>query len=175
MLTAPTIREVTATWELSAATAGDRPRLERLWQLYRHDLSEFRDSHPDADGLFKQGPLEAFLAGDPDRIAYLFLQDGRPLGFALIGGVEQEPHRVDDFFVVRSVRRTGVGRKAAERLLAAHPGAWRIGFQNENPKAARFWRLLAADLGADVQETLQPVPGKPHIPHDVILTFTVGG
>ena len=39
--------------------------LERLWQLYRHDRSEFRDSHPDQDGLFAQRRLEPVLGGRP--------------------------------------------------------------------------------------------------------------
>jgi hypothetical protein len=43
----------------------------------------------------------------------------------------------------------------------------------ENPVAARFWRLLAAEIGSNVKERLQPVPDKPHIPDDVILSFSV--
>lgn len=147
--------------------------LERLWQLYRHDLSEFRDSHPDSDGLFSRRHLEPALADDPDRVAYLFRHGRRPLGFALVGGLEAGPHRIDEFFVVRSVRGSGVGRAAAESVLRRHPGRWRIGFQNENPNAARFWRRLTAEIGSDVREGRQPVPGKPCIPDDVIITFTV--
>ncbi len=162
-----------AAFDLTTLTPDAAPVLERLWQLYRHDLSEFRDSHPDEQGLFKPGRLPAFLGGDPDLRGYLFERDGRPVGFALVGGLTAEPRRMDEFFVGRSVRRTGVGRAAAEQVLAAHPGRWRIGFQNENPGAAAFWRLLAAELGSDVVEERQPVPGKPHIPPDVILSFTV--
>jgi predicted acetyltransferase len=160
--------------ELCEVTGESRPVLERLWQLYRHDLSEFRDSHPNDAGLFKTAPLDAFLKPGADRRAYLVRSDGRPAGFVLVGGLESGPHRIDDFFVVRSVRRAGVGRAAATAAFARHPGRWRIGFQNENPRAARFWRRLAADVGSEVSEELQPVPGKPHIPDDVILSLTVG-
>jgi predicted acetyltransferase len=158
---------------LELATPRDAPVLERLWQLYLHDLSEFRDSHPNEDGLFKREKLEPFLVEDPDRAAYLFRRDGRPVGFALVSGLRDETHWVDQFFVVRSARASGVGRAAAAEVLRRHPGRWRIGFQNENPKAARFWRRLAAEHGSDVREERQPVPGKPHIPDDVILSLTV--
>jgi predicted acetyltransferase len=151
----------------------DAPVLERLWQLYLHDLSEFRDSHPNDDGLFKRDKLEPFLVEDDDRAAYLFRRNGRPVGFALVSGIGAGPRWVDQFFVVRSVRKAGVGREAAEALLRRHPGRWRMGFQNENPKAARFWRRIADELGTDVVEERQPVPGKPHIPDDVILSLTV--
>ena len=51
--------------------------------------------------------------------------------------------------------------------------AWMARFrqEHENPVAARFWRRLASEVGTDVQERLQPVPNKPHIPDDVILSF----
>jgi hypothetical protein len=62
---------------------------------------------------------------------------------------------------------------AAETTVRRYPGRWEVGFQNENPIAARFWRRLAAEVGSDVQERLQPVPDKSHIPDDVILSFDV--
>jgi hypothetical protein len=57
--------------------------------------------------------------------------------------------------------------------MRRHPGRWEVGFQNENPKAAGFWRRLAAEIGTSVQERRQPVPDKAHIPDDVILSFDV--
>jgi len=57
--------------------------------------------------------------------------------------------------------------------LRRHPGRWQIGFQNENPTAARFWRALAAEIGSDVREDRQPVSGNPHLPDDVLLSFTI--
>jgi len=49
--------------------AGEQHEIvERFWQLFLHDLSEFRDSHPDEHGLFKRRHLERFLVDDPDRM-----------------------------------------------------------------------------------------------------------
>ena len=156
-------------------TAEQRPVLERLWQLYRHDLSEFRGSLPDRDGLFHTRPLAPFLADDPDRHAYVFGRDGGPVGFGLVGRVTTGRMLMFEFFVIRAVRGQGVGRAAAEALFALHPGAWEIPFQEENDTAARFWRSLAAGASRDgLHEELRPVPGKPHIPDDVWLTVTVG-
>jgi predicted acetyltransferase len=95
------------------------------------------------------------------------------VGFAFVYGIAGKVRRFDQFFVVRSQRRAGVGRGAAEATVRRNPGRWEVGFQNENPIAARFWRHLAADIGSNVQERLQPVPNKPHIPDDVILSFDV--
>jgi predicted acetyltransferase len=152
---------------------GDRTVLERLWQLYKHDLSEFRDSHPDAEGLFKPGHMP-FYFGDPNRRPYFIDADTGLAGFALVEGVIEEPRRMGEFFVARSVRRRGVGHDAAIAALRRHPGLWEIAFQEENPGAARFWRGIAAEVaGNGYREERRPVPGKPHVPPDVWLTLTV--
>src|SRR6478609_6169454 len=125
---------------LRQMTDADRPMIERLWQLYRHDLSEFRASMPDEDGRYKPGRLPLHFAGDEDRCGYVVERDGGPAGFVLVRGLVDPPLRIAEFFVVRAARRNGVGRAAALRLLELHPGRWEIAFQDENPQAARFWR-----------------------------------
>jgi predicted acetyltransferase len=157
--------------KLRELTASQHEVAERFWQLFLHDLSEFRDSHPDAHGAFKRRHLEPYLAPDADRAAYVVVGPTGPIGFAFVYGLTGTVRRFDQFFIVRSQRGAGVGRAAAEATIRRHPGRWEVGFQNENPRAAAFWRRLAAEIGGNVEERLQPVPDKPHIPHDVILSF----
>jgi predicted acetyltransferase len=153
---------------------GDRPVLERLWQLYRHDLSEFRDMHPDDEGLFKAGRLPSYFA-DPDCCGYFIESETGLAGFVLVTGVLEEPRRMGDFFVARSARRRGVGHHAVIETLRLHPGRWEIAFQEENLGAARFWRGIAAEIaGAAYQEERRPIPGKPHVPPDVWIMLTCG-
>jgi len=145
--------------------------LERLWQLYRHDLSEFRSSMvPEADGTYPLRHLPDYL-DHADRAAYLMLVDERPVGFALVAGLETGPRSISEFFVVRALRRQGVGYDAAVELLRVHPGAWEVAFQEENPAAARFWRRIIAEVADTSYEERHPVPGKPELPPDVIITF----
>jgi predicted acetyltransferase len=144
---------------------------ERLWQLYSHDLSEFRGYLPDSSGLYKNARLLSFF-GDPDRCGYLTYSDQTLVGFALIRGLAGEIRVMGEFFVVRAVRRQGVGHDAAVNVMSLHPGRWAIPFQEENPGAARFWRLVGAELSSDCQEERRPVPGKPAVPPDVWLLLT---
>jgi predicted acetyltransferase len=162
-----------AVIELRELTDGEQEIAERFWQLFLHDLSEFRDSYPNEHGAFKRRNLEPYLVEDGDRVAFLVHGPTGPVGFAFVYGLAGEVRRFDQFFIVRSSRRAGVGRVAAETTVRRYPGRWEVGFQNENPIAARFWRRLAAEVGSDVQERLQPVPDKSHIPDDVILSFDV--
>lgn len=167
-------KRMSASISLVRAGRNAQSVLERLWQLYRHDLSEFRPSMvPQADGTYPLRRLPSYI-DDSDRAAYLMHPDGdddRPVGFVLVAGLQTSPRTVDEFFVVRALRRQRVGHAAAAELLRLHPGPWEIYFQEENPAAARFWRRVAADAADTCQEERRPVPGKPELPPDVVVTF----
>jgi predicted acetyltransferase/ADP-ribose pyrophosphatase YjhB (NUDIX family) len=168
-------RLVDAVWPLTVTVAGpdDGPLVEALWQLYQHDLSEFRHSAPGPDGRFASGRLPSYDARD-DRAAYLARLGTVPCGFALVRGLgDGRTRRMGEFFVTRSARGRGTAAAFAREVVRAHPGRWEIPFQNENPRAAAFWRRFAAATMTDVGERTIPVPGKEHLPHDVWLAGTV--
>jgi predicted acetyltransferase len=159
--------------ELRPITEGDRPAIERLWQLYSHDMSEVRGTLPNEEGAFKAGRLPTYF-GTPDAAAYLISYRGAPVGFAFVSGLSGETRSIGDFFVVRAARRQRVGYDVARDLLARHPGRWEIGFQGGNRGAPEFWRRVAADAAGDAwREELRPVPGKPHIPDDHFIVLTI--
>ncbi|HEY5628017.1 MAG TPA: GNAT family N-acetyltransferase [Candidatus Limnocylindrales bacterium] len=99
----------------------DLPLIERLWQLYSHDMSEVRRTLPNAEGLFKPGRLPGYL-GDPDCRGYVVTYQDAPVGFAFVVGVSGPLRRMGDFFVARGVRRQGIASQMAKALLARHPG-----------------------------------------------------
>ena len=153
-------------------TSEQREIAERLWQLYSHDLSEFRGYRPDGSGLYKNARLLSFF-GDPDRCGYLTYRDQAPVGFVLIRGLAGEIRVMGEFFVVRAARRQRVGHDAAVKVTSLHPGRWAIPFQEENLGAARFWRLVGAELAiANCKEERRPIAGKPEIPPDTWLLLS---
>jgi predicted acetyltransferase len=144
-----------------------RAVIERLAQLERHDLSEFRGTLPNADGVYEVRWLPLFFE-DAERRTYLIECDGALAGFALTRPLDGGVTSLTAFFVVRALRRRGVGRKAALELLRQRPGKWGIAFQEENPGAARFWRRVATDaVGPAWVEEPRPVPGQPDLPPDI--------
>ncbi len=167
-------RVVAEAWPLRLTEVADDAWLlvERLWQLYQHDLSEFRHSSPDADGLFQARRLPAYRRG-ADSVAYLARRGDVPSGFALVHDLTGERRLMGEFFVTRSTRGRGLAATFAREVIMRHPGRWAIPFQNENPRAAAFWRRLAAALLTDVSELTIAVPGKAHLPDDVWLSGTV--
>jgi predicted acetyltransferase/ADP-ribose pyrophosphatase YjhB (NUDIX family) len=164
-------RVVAALWpiEVRPVTDADWPVVERLWQLHRHDLSDTVESSPDAEGLFKTIRLTEYR-DEPDHWGYFVLRSGLPVGFLLVRRMGSGAHVLGEFFVVRAVRRTGVGRAVVAEVLATQPGEWMVAFQAGNVAAASFWRGIAAEyFEPGWTEQLEPVPGKPEIPADVWL------
>jgi predicted acetyltransferase len=155
-------------------TEADVPLVERLWQLYSHDMSEARGTLPNDDGLYKPGRLASYL-GDPEDVdGYLIWYRDAPAGFAFVRGLSGELVTMGDFFVVRAARRQGVGNEVVEELFARYRGRWEIGFQGNNGGAPEFWRrVVSAAVGTHWQEERRPVPDKPHIPDDHFILFTI--
>lgn len=145
--------------------------LERLWLMYRHDLSEFSGALPNPDGTFRDGWLRQAL-DDPGWATHLTYVEDRPAGFAFVRGLDSPTRVLNSFFVVRGARGSGVGTRLATDVLAAHPGPWEIAFQEANPSAARFWRRLASEVAGDAwHEEKRPVPNRPDLPDDIWIVI----
>jgi predicted acetyltransferase len=153
------------------AGADDRDILERLWPLFLHDLSEFRGILPNPDGTYRREWLESAL-GDPSWAAYLVWSGDRPVGFAFVRALDSEVRVLNSFFVVRGARRSGLGLRAVQSVLTAHPGRWEIAFQEENAGAARFWRRVASEVAGDSwTEDRRPALEKPELPPNTWVAF----
>jgi predicted acetyltransferase len=146
--------------------------LGNLGQLYRHDLSEAYGHLPNDDGTFNDRPLDLFLAGaDPEHRTWLITVAGRIGGFVMTTPADGGGTSIAGFFVVRALRRTGVGREAALQTIALFPGCWSIGFQRYNPGAERFWSGVATQVVGDRWEIHDgPIPETR--PPDTFITFT---
>lgn len=135
---------------LRRAGAADRGLLERLVQLEQHDLSDITGELPDDEGLFPVRGLDRFL-DEPGGAAYVVEVGGGPAGFALVRPVDATSF-LHSFFVVRSLRRRGVGAQAAALLLATEEGPWTIAVVERYTAAVAFWRSVVAASGRSAAE-----------------------
>ncbi|MFI6736979.1 GNAT family N-acetyltransferase [Nonomuraea sp. NPDC050451] len=157
------------------ATADDQATVERLWLMFRHDMSEFGGQLPHPDGTFRSDRLRSAFH-DPDWAAYLITSDERPAGLAFVRGLAGPARVLNSFFVVRGARRSGIGLRAAREVVARHPGPWEVAFQDANAGAVAFWRRVATELaGDDWSEERRPVPNRADLPPDVWISFDAGG
>ncbi len=129
--------------EVVPATRADQPVLRHLLQLHLHDFSEILGTMPSADGLFSYPYLEHYWA-DSARRPFLLKADNQLAGFALVrtGSLLTGAPGVSDmteFFVLRGLRRRGVGRAAANALFKRLPGTWEVRVVEHYASALAFW------------------------------------
>ncbi|OKJ51644.1 GNAT family N-acetyltransferase [Streptomyces sp. CB02115] len=155
------------------ANVSDRPIAERLWLMFRHDVSQFDALLPNHDGTFRSDRLRAAFT-DADWALYLLTSDKHPAGLALVRSLTGPTRVLNSFFVVRGARRRGIGLQAVRAVVAKHPGPWEVAFQDANVAAVRFWRRVAAEIADDAwAEERRPVPDRPDLPPDVWISFRV--
>ena len=155
------------------ATAQDRPAVERLWLMFRHDLSGHTGVLPGPDGTFRSERLDSAFT-EAGWAPYLFLRAGRPVGFAFVRGLDGPTRVLNSFFVVRGARREGIGGTAVRDVVRRHPGPWEVAFQYGNEPAVRFWRHTAAQLAPHTwSEETRPVPDRPDLAPDAWISFAI--
>lgn len=155
------------------ASEADRPVLEQLWTMFGHDMSAFTGALPDARGRFRQDRLDAALS-DPAWAAFLVRSGTAPAGFAIVRGLDTDVRVLSSFFIVNGARRRGLGRAAVEQVTGAYPGRWAVAFQDRNTVASRFWPAVAARADRHWRLDHRGVPGRPDLPADAWIDFTVG-
>ncbi len=127
--------------ECRIARPEDLPALEQMLELYQYDLSDIWDQDLDANGRYGYD-LSRHREGRRSH-AYVALDDGRYVGFALVAPAvvtRTEGNWMEQFFILKKHRRTGVGAALALHVLKSHPGLWEVGQIPGNRAAQAFWR-----------------------------------
>jgi predicted acetyltransferase len=145
------------------ATADETELILNLWQLYMKGLAEFRDSEVQADGRYRDDRLRTYLAYE-EHWSFLTRSEGEIVGFALVRKSKPETYVIGEFFILTEFRGTGVGGSAVSEILQKFVGNWEIPFQNDNSKAAAFWRRTIPELGYEATET--------NLLNEVLLSFS---
>ena len=136
------------------------------------DLATYRDSVVQPDGRYRDDRLRTYLAYD-EHWPFLIRSQGEIAGFALVRKSKPATYVIGEFFIKSEFRRSGIGGSAVLEILQKFVGNWEIPFQEENLKAAIFWRKTTSQLGFQVSEIKSPVLDNPELPHDLWLSFTI--
>ena len=143
--------------EVISALITDKSIIQRMIELYRHDLSEFEDLDLDEHGYFGYSYLDYYWV-ESDRYPFVVRVDGKLAGFAL---VNQHTHFLDrqysvaEFFILRKYRRRGIGRQVAIDIFERFPSRWEISKLPTNVTALRFWRdVIKSYLPGKYTETV---------------------
>lgn len=137
-------RTVPIDVEVIPAAREQEPILANLLELYAHDFSEYVELTLGPDGRFGYSRLQLYWE-EPERHPFIIKADKQLAGFVFVRkGSEMtgdvEAWDMAEFFVVRGLRRLGVGTAAAHEVWRRFPGRWEVRVMDGNRKAREFWR-----------------------------------
>ena len=138
-------------WSIERVGVESANILANLFELYLHDMAEWFRFDTQADGRYGYDLTRHFERGD--RI-YLARVGTAPAGFALVGPAPEwlaDPtaNDVEEFFVVRRHRHSGLADNLARTIWDAQPGRWRVRVFEGNVPAVPFWRRVVAAYSGD--------------------------
>ena len=122
----------------------DKAVLANLFQLYCHGLSKFRGFEVSEHRTFSYRLLDHYWT-EPGRNAFIIRSGDNIAGFALVATTAEGERERAEFFILRAHRREGVGRAAAQSLLAQFSGSWVVAHDKANDTAGRFWTTVIGD------------------------------
>ena len=150
------------------ADGRDRKFMENIIEKYLYEMSPYTGERMDAVGRYAYPHLLSYFRKDgTDRKLYIIEADGRRVGFAMINKVSpfdthdgrQKPagHAEPDwcmaeFTVFPRHRNQGIGREAAELVIAENSGRWELSYDLRNRHAVSLWSDICERHGGTVTE-----------------------
>ena len=136
--------------------------LTNLMELYLHDMAEWFqfDNHP--DGRYGYDTQNLW---DKGMDVYFVYSGNNPIGFGIIDTAERfsdDPtmHDMDEFFVIRRYRRSGLGHAFATYLWKQYTGTWIVRVYHRNQPALPFWRsTISRHTGGEYEEKVCEIDG----------------
>ena len=134
-------------FEVRIASPDDRLPIQRMLELYQHDLSDIWDQDLDSHGEYGYA-LDRYW--DTEGLhPFVATAEGKYAGFALVNQtvrVGAEGYWMDQFFVLKKYRHKGFGQLLATSALATLPGRWEVGQMPQNLAAQAFWRRVIGEF-----------------------------
>lgn len=137
------------------ASALDRQWIQSAFREYIDELSEVSMN----TGMFpvmgefgdRQPDMLARWFSDDSSHPLIILKNDVPVGFALVSRPplnlrHQLDYRMAEFYVVKEVRRRGVGHDAACLIFRRFAGRWEVLEYQRNQGAVAFWRTVVSEF-----------------------------
>ena len=128
----------------------------QLLNLYNYDFSEFTGNDTHENGYYYNYSTEELWN---DTYQSFFIRvEGKLAGFVIIkkGGYlyidDETAHSIDEFFVMKKYRRSGVGRFAAEEAFDMFRGKWEVCQMRNNMPARKFWKSVVSKYTGNVYQ-----------------------
>lgn len=123
--------------------------LDNLLQLYLYEFTDYTDDDLNSLGRYDYEYFESYFI-DKDRYAYFIYMGTQLVGFCMVNqhSLLQNSyiHSIAEFFILRKYRKYGIGRAAANEVLAKHGPSWEIPQLTQNKIAMKFWEKVILEI-----------------------------
>lgn len=117
--------------------------LHNIMQFYIYEFSQYIPAiRLEENGSYKPFNLKNYWENE-NAHAFFIKVDSELVGFAIVErGVNDDPHSINEFFVMKKFIGKGYGAIAATELFKKFPGNWKITQIHNNYPAQAFWRKV---------------------------------
>ena len=134
--------------ELIQIKKTDSEILERLLQLYLHDISyHFPMEFEESTGLYLYNSLDKYF-DDSKNCAYFIKTEEKTAGFILVDFNEDEII-IQEIFVLNNYKNKGIGKSAVYEVFDKHRGNWVIKSLPCSEPSERFWNRTIKEYTSD--------------------------
>ncbi|MDQ0207136.1 GNAT family N-acetyltransferase [Alkalicoccobacillus murimartini] len=129
--------------QIIPVTPKEAPILHNLMQFYIYEFSEYIDDIKlDKDGRFEPFKLDGYWI-EPHLTPLFIMANNQLAGFVLLEATsDTSPNAINEFFVLKSYSRKGIGKKAAFEVFKRWRGNWVVAQLKENKPAQAFWKKV---------------------------------
>lgn len=144
---------------LIKATQEDNKTLERLFQFFAHDTSEYSGKELGENGFYQGlNDLEEYTSQSNYR-TYLIQADGHLAGLVVVR-LEDEINYLRHYFIVRKYRKKKIGLETAHKIFNMFPGDWRVSTMDYNVPAIKFWEKTLSEFTDESYSKMRRVDDK---------------
>ena len=121
---------------LTKITKSNKRKLEKLMQLYLHDLSMYFPIDFEQKTCKYNYDLDSYF---DKNIAYFIKGDKNIIGFVLIDINDNNEFEISEIFILNNYKKKHAGGKAAIQIFDTFKGNWTIKAVPLSPVAETFW------------------------------------
>ena len=115
----------------------EKLKLEKLLQLYLHDLSFYFPIDFDSTKCEYEYDLNKYFE---DNYAYFIQSDEDILGFILVDNNSNNNYEISEMFVLNNYKGNKIGKKSVIKIFDKYRGNWTIKVVPCSPVAELFWK-----------------------------------
>lgn len=128
--------------ELIKVNKNEKEKLEKLLQLYLHDLSIYFPIDFDSEKCEYKYDLDKYFNND---FAYFIKSYNNILGFILIDNNGESNYEISEMFVLNNYKNKKVGTISVIKAFALYKGKWTIKAVPKSEIAEKFWVKVVSE------------------------------